>query len=164
MSLEEAIAAIEQSPPIAGTWWGDAILVLLAAAKEAARQSPAPEGFAEKLALASSSQHIQPPAPEGGDGLPDVHSEGGANTLDEIMGFIESARTAKSGLSLDWVEVGILQRALLARAPRAEGGSMLIDRKDGTYIRLFGTKVDVHDAVDYINKIESRAPLAEGEG
>lgn len=51
--------------------------------------------------------------------LPDVKAEGGANTLSEVMDFIDQACNLKSGLSLDWVEVGILQRAL-KREPLAD--------------------------------------------
>lgn len=45
------------------------------------------------------------------DGKPEVKSIGGANTLDELMGLMEIARDNKTGITLDWVEVGILMRA-----------------------------------------------------
>lgn len=57
----------------------------------------------------------QPPAPESGD-----VNTCGARDMDDIYGFVETALTAKSGLSLDYEEVVMLQSALLARTSSAE--------------------------------------------
>jgi len=55
--------------------------------------------------------------------LPEIKVEGGANTLDECVGLLEIARDNKCNINLDWVEVGILLRALASRpAPAAEKG------------------------------------------
>lgn len=49
--------------------------------------------------------------PEQDDRKPEVKSIGGANTLDELIGLMEIARANKTGITLDWVEVGIILRA-----------------------------------------------------
>lgn len=49
--------------------------------------------------------------PSQDDGKPEVKSIGGANTLDELIGLMEIARDNKIGITLDWVEVGIIMRA-----------------------------------------------------
>lgn len=49
---------------------------------------------------------------------PQVKESGGANTLQDVIDLLEIARDAKSGISFDWVEAGILLRACHAEVER----------------------------------------------
>ncbi len=63
------------------------------------------------LAVQLVERAILSAEPAQDDGKAEVKSIGGANTFDELIGLMEIARNNKTGITLDWVEVGIIMRA-----------------------------------------------------